>query len=97
LGRTSPASAWLAALGARPPEIASSDARLIYFSRHFRFRPGRRCPDGKWLLSQRGDLGYAGFEHRHAIEERGSPRRPAEDLGVAQRGGPGGDEHADEP
>ena len=61
LGRTSPAPVWLAELGARPPEIASSDAGLIYFSRHFRFRPGWRFPDGKWLLSPRGDLGYAGF------------------------------------
>jgi hypothetical protein len=61
LGRRSPAPAWLAELGARPPEIASSDAGLIYFSRHFRCRPGGRFPDGKWLLSPRGDLGYAGF------------------------------------
>ena len=61
LGRTSPAPAWLAELGARPPEIVSSDAGVIYFSRHFRFRPGRRFPDGKWLFSPRGDLGYAGF------------------------------------
>ena len=32
LGHTFPAPAWLAELGARPPEIASSDAGLIYLA-----------------------------------------------------------------
>ena len=62
LGRRSPAVGWLAAATGEPeapPE--TSDCRVIYYSRYYRQRPGFDLPDGPWLLSPRGDLGYIGY------------------------------------
>jgi 2-polyprenyl-6-methoxyphenol hydroxylase-like FAD-dependent oxidoreductase len=62
LGRRSPTFGWLAgALGEseQPPE--TSDCGVIYYSRYYQQRSGFELPDGRWLLSPRGDLGYAGF------------------------------------
>lgn len=62
LGRRSPAFGWLAAGRdevEEPPE--TSDCGVIYYSRYYRQRPGFDLPDGQWLLSPRGDLGYLGY------------------------------------
>lgn len=61
LGRTSPAPAWLEGLGAPSLRTESSATGLIYYSRYFQLRPGALFPFDKWLISPRGDLGYAGF------------------------------------
>jgi hypothetical protein len=60
LGRTSPAPAWLEGLGAASLRTESA-CGLIYYSRYFQFEPGALFPFDKWLISPRGDLGYAGF------------------------------------
>lgn len=62
LGRRSPTFGWLAAGRdevEEPPE--TSDCGVIYYSRYYRQRPGFDLPDGPWLLSPRGDLGYLGY------------------------------------
>ncbi|HLY82580.1 MAG TPA: hypothetical protein VKQ71_06330, partial [Acidimicrobiales bacterium] len=62
LGRRSPAAGWVAAATGKleePPE--TSDCGVIYYSRYYRQRPGFDLPDGPWLLSPRGDLGYIGY------------------------------------
>ena len=61
LGRTSPAPSWLETLGAPTPQIESSNCGLIYYSRYFRLEAGAVFPFDAWLISPRGDLGYAGF------------------------------------
>jgi hypothetical protein len=61
LGRTSPAPAWLEGLGAASLRTESSACGLIYYSRFFQLEPGALFPFDKWLISPRGDLGYAGF------------------------------------
>jgi 2-polyprenyl-6-methoxyphenol hydroxylase-like FAD-dependent oxidoreductase len=33
----------------------------VYYSRYYRTRPGFALPDGPWLLSPRGDLGYCAY------------------------------------
>ena len=61
LGRTSPAPSWLETLGAATPQMESSTCGLIYYSRYFQLEPGAIFPSDAWLISPRGDLGYAGF------------------------------------
>lgn len=61
LGRTSPSPSWLEALGAATPQIESSPCGLIYYSRYFQLEPSAKFPTDAWLISPRGDLGYAGF------------------------------------
>lgn len=62
LGRTSPATKWLAEAGVALPPASVSDCGIVYHSRHFRFRPGRSRPAGSYILGgPRGDLGYLAF------------------------------------
>jgi 2-polyprenyl-6-methoxyphenol hydroxylase-like FAD-dependent oxidoreductase len=61
LGRTSPAPAWLEGLGASSLRTESSACGLLYYSRYFQLEPGALFPLDEWLISPRGDLGYAGF------------------------------------
>lgn len=61
LGRRTPCGQWLAAEGAQPATVETSDCGVIYYSRYYRVRPDFELPDGPWLLSPRGDLGYLGF------------------------------------
>ncbi len=61
LGRRTPTAAWLAAAGVAAPPTETNDCQVIYYSRYYRTKPGRELPDGQWLLSPRGDLGYFGF------------------------------------
>lgn len=56
MGRRTPTPAWL---GEEPPD--STDCGVVYYSRYYRWRDGAEIPDGPWLLSPRGDLGYFGF------------------------------------
>ncbi|MCZ6618566.1 MAG: FAD-binding protein [Gammaproteobacteria bacterium] len=58
-GRTSKFPGWLAKLG-RPVREEKEDAEIVYFTKHFRLRPGEREP----TRSERpgaGDLGYLKF------------------------------------
>jgi 2-polyprenyl-6-methoxyphenol hydroxylase-like FAD-dependent oxidoreductase len=61
LGRRSPARTWVAAVGGRPMDERSNDCSIIYYCRYYRVRDGRTLPDGPWVPSPRGDLGYAVF------------------------------------
>lgn len=59
-GRTTSVPQALTAAGVRPAEDRSP-THVVYYSRYYRWRPGRSLPDGPWLTTPRGDLGYAGF------------------------------------
>jgi len=61
MGRRSPVRGWITALGLPEPHYESSECGVIYYSRYHRLRPGRTLPDGPWLFSPRGDLGYMGY------------------------------------
>jgi len=62
LGRTSPVNAWLEELGARPMPERRNDCGLLYYSRHFRVRPGVEMPILPSLLrGPRGETGYLVF------------------------------------
>ena len=61
LGRRTPTPAWLAAEGLTDQPIETSDCGVVYYSRYYRVRPGFDLPDGPWILSPRGDLGYLGY------------------------------------
>ena len=62
LGRRTPTATWLAAAGVGGAEgVESSDCGVVYYSRYYRQRPGFELPDGPWLLSPRGDLGYLAY------------------------------------
>jgi 2-polyprenyl-6-methoxyphenol hydroxylase-like FAD-dependent oxidoreductase len=62
LGRTSRVLSWLAELGARPPQERRSECGLLYYSRHFRFRPGVEMPAIPSLLrGPRGEIGYLAY------------------------------------
>ena len=62
LGRTSPLVSWLTSLGARPPLERRAECGLIYYSRHFRFRPGVEMPTVRSLHRvPRGEIGYMAF------------------------------------
>ena len=43
-GRSSPATRWLADIGARPPVEESEPSSLVYYSRFYRLRPGAEEP-----------------------------------------------------
>src|SRR5690349_11854331 len=60
LGRRTPTPQWLAGHGA-PTETETSDCGVVYYSRYYRCRPGFDLPDGPFILSPRGDLGYFGY------------------------------------
>jgi 2-polyprenyl-6-methoxyphenol hydroxylase-like FAD-dependent oxidoreductase len=61
LGRRSPTATWLAAAGAPTTPVESSDCGVVYLCRYFRCLDGFDLPDGPWVLSPRGDLGYLGY------------------------------------
>lgn len=61
MGRRTPTPAWLAEGSVLREEPESSDCGVVYYSRYYRQRPGFELPDGPWLLSPRGDLGYVGY------------------------------------
>ena len=61
LGRRTPIPAWLAERDLTDQPIESSDCGVVYYSRYYRLRPGCDLPDGPWILSPRGDLGYFGY------------------------------------
>jgi 2-polyprenyl-6-methoxyphenol hydroxylase-like FAD-dependent oxidoreductase len=62
LGRTSQLGSWLAELGARPVTERRSECGLLYYSRHFRLRPGVDMPALPSLLrGPRGEIGYLVF------------------------------------
>lgn len=61
LGRTSPAPAWLAEIGASPPALETSDCDVLYYTRYYRVRPGETLPDGPWVPTPRGILPYCLF------------------------------------
>lgn len=61
MGRRSPVSGWIAALGGTPMTEESSDCGVIYYTRYYRVLDGGSLPDGPWVPSPRGDLGYAMF------------------------------------
>jgi 2-polyprenyl-6-methoxyphenol hydroxylase-like FAD-dependent oxidoreductase len=58
-GRNSPVPGWLAEIGSGWPE-RSSDSRLLYYSRHYRWR-GEPLPHASILGGPRGDTGYLAF------------------------------------
>jgi 2-polyprenyl-6-methoxyphenol hydroxylase-like FAD-dependent oxidoreductase len=60
LGRRTPTPRWLADAGVTT-ETDSSDCGVVYYSRYYRCRPGFTLPDGPFILSPRGDLGYFGY------------------------------------
>jgi 2-polyprenyl-6-methoxyphenol hydroxylase-like FAD-dependent oxidoreductase len=60
LGRRTPTPQWLADHGL-PTETEASDCGVVYYSRYYRCRSGFDLPDGPFLLSPRGDLGYFGY------------------------------------
>jgi 2-polyprenyl-6-methoxyphenol hydroxylase-like FAD-dependent oxidoreductase len=61
MGRRSPTPEWLAAAGLAQPMPDTSDCGVTYFCRYYRCRPGFEPPDGPWLLSPRGDIGYLAY------------------------------------
>jgi 2-polyprenyl-6-methoxyphenol hydroxylase-like FAD-dependent oxidoreductase len=61
LGRASPADLWLQELGVSALKTESSPCGMIYYSRYLQLEPGREFPSDDWLITPRGDLGYAGF------------------------------------
>ncbi|MHB8512260.1 MAG: FAD-dependent oxidoreductase [Actinomycetota bacterium] len=65
MGRRSPMPKWLDERGLKAPEQESSDCGVIYYSRYYKLRPGCELPDGPWMLSPRGDLGYMAFSTFH--------------------------------
>jgi len=61
LGRTSPAPAWLAEIGASAPALETSDCAVLYYTRYYRVRQGETLPDGPWVPTPRGILPYCLF------------------------------------
>jgi hypothetical protein len=61
LGRTSPAPAWLAEIGASPPPLETSDCKVLYYTRYYRVRHGETLPEGPWIPTPRGILPYCLF------------------------------------
>lgn len=61
MGRRTPTVRWLADAGVDVGEARSSDCGVVYYARYYRQRPDVDLPDGPWMLSPRGDLGYCGF------------------------------------
>jgi 2-polyprenyl-6-methoxyphenol hydroxylase-like FAD-dependent oxidoreductase len=61
MGRRSPSRSWLSSAGVTFDEGKRSPCGVVYYSRYYRTNPGFELPDGPWILSPRGDLGYLGF------------------------------------
>jgi 2-polyprenyl-6-methoxyphenol hydroxylase-like FAD-dependent oxidoreductase len=61
MGRRSPSTEWIAAAGGQPMDERSTDCSIIYYCRYYQVRDGATLPDGPWVPSPRGDLGYAAF------------------------------------
>lgn len=61
LGRRSPVSRWLDEAGAGIGDVETTDCGVIYYCRYYAQRDGFDLPDGPWLVSPRGDLGYIGY------------------------------------
>jgi 2-polyprenyl-6-methoxyphenol hydroxylase-like FAD-dependent oxidoreductase len=61
LGRRTPTGRWLAEAGVHGHDVETSDCGVIYYSRYYRQRAGFALPDGPWILSPRGDLGYLAY------------------------------------
>src|SRR6266508_2960191 len=61
LGRRTPTGHWLAEAGVPSHDVETSDCYVIYYSRYYRQRAGFALPDGPWILSPRGDLGYLAY------------------------------------
>lgn len=61
LGRRSPVHGWIGELGGRPMAEESSECGVIYYTRYYRVRDGASLPDGPWVPTPRGDLGYGLF------------------------------------
>jgi 2-polyprenyl-6-methoxyphenol hydroxylase-like FAD-dependent oxidoreductase len=61
LGRRTPTQGWLAEAGIATTPVETSDCGVVYYSRYYRTVDGFDLPDGPWVLSPRGDLGYLGF------------------------------------
>ncbi|MBI1404861.1 MAG: FAD-dependent oxidoreductase [Caulobacter sp.] len=55
-GRSSQVFDWLEEAGIRPPE-ESEDAGILYYTRHYRLRPGQEAPP-RGAVPGAGDLGY---------------------------------------
>lgn len=55
-GRASQVCDWLAETGIVPPE-ESEDAGILYYTRHYRLRPGQSAPE-RGVIPGAGDLGY---------------------------------------
>ncbi|HKC28574.1 MAG TPA: FAD-dependent oxidoreductase [Jatrophihabitans sp.] len=60
MGRNSATSRWLEEQGARAWPQRMTDSKLLYYSRHYRFR-GEPLPYASVLGGPRGDLGYLAF------------------------------------
>src|SRR5215213_9700452 len=61
MGRRSPGAQWVEALGGTRMNEESSDCGVIYYTRYYHVREGATLPDGPWLPTPRGDLGYGLF------------------------------------
>lgn len=61
MGRRTPTPALIEAAGGRPMDERATDCAIIYYCRYYRVRDGATLPDGPWVPSPRGDLGYAAF------------------------------------
>lgn len=61
LGRRTPTPGWLAAAGRPAGAVDTTDCGVLYYARYYRLRDGFELPDGPWILSPRGDLGYMGY------------------------------------
>jgi 2-polyprenyl-6-methoxyphenol hydroxylase-like FAD-dependent oxidoreductase len=61
MGRGTPTPGWIAAAGVRALDERSNDCAIIYYCRYYHVLDGATLPDGPWLPSPRGDLGYAAF------------------------------------
>jgi 2-polyprenyl-6-methoxyphenol hydroxylase-like FAD-dependent oxidoreductase len=61
MGRRSPVSDWIEALGGRRMTEESSDCGVIYYTRYYRVLEGASLPDGPWVPTPRADLGYGLF------------------------------------
>jgi 2-polyprenyl-6-methoxyphenol hydroxylase-like FAD-dependent oxidoreductase len=60
-GRRTPVPRWLADVGVGVGEAETSDCGVVYYNRYYRCRDGFELPDGPFLLSPRGDLGYFAY------------------------------------
>ena len=61
MGRRTPVPSWVESLGGTPMAEDSSECGVIYYTRYYRVHEGATLPDGPWLPTPRGDLGYGLF------------------------------------